>query len=64
MKTVRKDKQILRVSDAVAAKMVAKDGYRYCGKEVWKKEVRGPVEKTEPNEPGFKRKLKKRGVLA
>ena len=62
MKTVRKDKQILRVSDAVAAEMVAKDGYRYCGKEVWKTMVRGPVEK--PAQKPSHKTLKKRGLRA
>lgn len=44
MKCVKsKAGKIARVNDTVAEKRVSGGGWSYCGKEEWKKEVRGPV---------------------
>jgi len=54
MKTIRTPKgKIMRVKDEVGRAMVRGDGiyskgdYSFCGKEEWKKEVRGPIKKNE-----------------
>jgi len=40
MKTVTNGKEIKRVSDAEATTLVDKKGWKYCSKELWKKQVR------------------------
>lgn len=40
MKTVTNGKEIKRVADAQATKLVDKQGWKYCSKELWKKQVR------------------------
>lgn len=37
MKTVKRKDEVRRVSDDKAAELVAKDGYRYCPKQEYKK---------------------------
>tara|TARA_Y100000004_G_scaffold186267_1_gene237553 strand:+ start:1908 stop:2069 length:162 start_codon:yes stop_codon:yes gene_type:complete len=39
MKTIKKNKQVKRVSDKQAQEMV-KEGWKYCSKSEWKKKVR------------------------
>ena len=40
MKTVTNGKEIKRVDDAEATKLVDKKGWKWCSKELWKKQVR------------------------
>jgi hypothetical protein len=46
MKTVKKKKQIKRVSNAQAEQMVKGEGWKYCPKSEWREKVRDakPVE--------------------
>jgi len=55
MKTLRTaNGTIMRVKDELAVDMVRGEGrynkgdYTYCGKEEWKKEVRGPIKTSTP----------------
>jgi len=40
MKCIKKHGEIKRVNDSDADKMVAEEGWSYCPKSEWKKEVR------------------------
>jgi hypothetical protein len=40
MKTVTNGKEIKRVENAQATTLVDKKGWKYCSKELWKKQVR------------------------
>ena len=51
MKTVKKDGEYKRVSDAAAIELVAKKGWSYCPKQEWKTNIRDvgkPAPKTQP----------------
>jgi len=48
MKTIKTaNGSIKRVKDEEALRLVDNSDYFYCGKEEWKKEVRGPVRTSE-----------------
>jgi hypothetical protein len=40
MKCIKKHGEIKRIEDSKADKMVAEEGWSYCPKSEWKKEVR------------------------
>ena len=55
MKTIRTaNNSVIRVKDEIGRAMVAGEGrykkgdYYFCGKEEWKKEVRGPIKTATP----------------
>ena len=60
MKTMRKGKDIVRVSEKQQYEFLEK-GYDYCSKQVWKDEVRVIKKKKEEIKDNLKEKTTKRG---
>ena len=59
MKTVKKNKEIERVSDSVAAHRIKNEGWKYCSKTEWREKVRDAKPKNVRKKKAKKKALTK-----